>query len=66
MLMSAVGPVSIGGFCQVGATVTNFETYLHVLACVGLGSADHDRAIAGFVSILLIPAILARALTEPD
>jgi glucose-6-phosphate isomerase len=38
---------------------------LKLLACVGLGAADHDRAIAGFVSMLLIPAILARGLTEP-
>jgi alkanesulfonate monooxygenase SsuD/methylene tetrahydromethanopterin reductase-like flavin-dependent oxidoreductase (luciferase family) len=29
-------------------------------------TADHGRAIAAFVKVLLTLAILARALTEPD
>jgi hypothetical protein len=54
---------AIGRSCQDWRQRNEFWS---LLACVGLNAADHDRAIARFVSILLITAILARALTEPS
>jgi hypothetical protein len=46
----------------IGANVTNFEAYLRAL---GYARQHYNGAIAALLSILFIPTILARALTEP-
>jgi hypothetical protein len=50
------------GSVRIGVSVTNFEAYLRTSRSE---RQHYNGAIAALPSILLIPTILARALTEP-
>jgi hypothetical protein len=52
----------VAWFCQIWR---QRNEYWNLLAGTGLDAADHGDTIAEFVSILLAPGVLARALTEP-
>jgi hypothetical protein len=63
--MAALCQADLAGLLPVLSGLAQRNESRNLLACVELSMVDRNRVVAGLISILLTPAYLARALTEP-